>query len=76
MSTERDPLLATPTQFRTNAQNVEEFRKDEKLGPLEISRSNRWAILAGIWMGTFLGVRRTVSCWVRFSNVSVAPGFE
>jgi len=62
MSTESDPLLATPTQFRANAQNLEEFRKDEKLGPLEISRSNRWAILAGIWTANFLGVRRAVSC--------------
>ena len=31
-------------------------------GPLEISRSNRYAILAGIWMATFLSV---CSCLAR-----------
>ena len=33
------------------------LRKDAHLpGPLEISRSNRYAILAGIWTATFLSV--------------------
>jgi hypothetical protein len=61
MSSERNPLLATPSQCHANAQNLEGVRKDEKLGPLEISRSNRWAILAGIWTANFLGVRRAAS---------------
>ena len=47
MSGMREPLL--------RRERVEET-KPEKLGPLEISRSTRYGILAGIWMGTFLSV--------------------
>lgn len=60
MSSERDPLLATSSQNRGNVRN-EEAREEKRLGPLEISRSNQWAILAGIWTASFLGVRRTTS---------------
>ena len=32
-------------------------RKMSRIGPLEISRSERYAILAGVWTATFLSVR-------------------
>ena len=57
MSSERDPLLVTPSQHHANIQNLEEARGSKKLGPLEVSRSNRWAILGGIWVANFLCVR-------------------
>lgn len=57
MSSERDPLLTTPPHD-ASVQNSEGAGEEKKLGPLEISRSNRWAILAGIWTANFLGVRR------------------
>jgi len=75
MSSERDPLLATPPQHHANAQNLEEAR-EEKLGPLEISRSSRWAILAGIWMASLLGVRPTTFRSIRPSERSIPPVFE
>ena len=68
MSSERDPLLVTPSQHHANGQNLEEVREVKALGPLEISRSNRWAILGGIWIANFLGVRRTISCLIHFSK--------
>lgn len=43
MATERDPLL-----FASNT--------GSPVGPLEISRSTRHAILAGLWSATFLSV--------------------
>ena len=61
MSSERDPLLTTPPQRHANAQNEAEIKNGRGLGPLEVSRSNRNAILAGIWMANFLGVRCIVS---------------
>ena len=58
MSSERDPLLTAPQrQHDGSVQNSEGVRKDKRLGPLEISRSNRRAILTGIWTANFLGVR-------------------
>lgn len=32
-------------------------RRKSRIGPLEISRSERYAILAGVWTATFLSVR-------------------
>lgn len=58
MSSERDPLLTAPSQQNADIQGQEGVREVEKLGPLEIPRSNRWAILCGIWIANFLGVRR------------------
>jgi hypothetical protein len=45
--TERDPLIGS-THAAAPAQN--------KNGPLDISRSRRYGILAGIWSATFLSV--------------------
>ncbi|KAF9780435.1 vacuolar amino acid permease [Thelephora terrestris] len=53
MSSERDPLLVAPSWNHENVQGLEETR-EKKLGPLEVSRSNRWAILGGIWIANFL----------------------
>lgn len=51
MATERDPLLpATDTSLRTQDQSR------SPVGPLEISQSTRYTILAGIWSATFLSV--------------------
>ncbi|KAF7314935.1 Vacuolar amino acid permease [Mycena indigotica] len=47
MSTERDPLIPKPTHFEDGAK--------QQVGPLEISPATRRWILAGMWMGTFLG---------------------
>ncbi|KAJ6500868.1 major facilitator superfamily domain-containing protein [Mycena sanguinolenta] len=49
--TERDPLIKHPVvQTNTGEPDVK-----RRLGPLEISASNRRGILAGIWLATFLG---------------------
>ena len=65
MSNERDPLLPvkvngassqSPAQISDSPQ-VESLKEAKRrLGPLEISRSNRYSILAGIWVATFLSV--------------------
>ncbi|KIM80081.1 hypothetical protein PILCRDRAFT_98046 [Piloderma croceum F 1598] len=48
--TERDPLIK-------NASQVAPLNRSEsKNGPLDISRSRRYGILAGIWSATFLSV--------------------
>ena len=55
---ERDPLL----QDHDSGQQILQVESEgengvsRELGPLEISRSTRYAILAGIWMATFLSV--------------------
>ncbi|KAK7036049.1 vacuolar amino acid permease [Favolaschia claudopus] len=54
--TERDPLIKKGT-VSTSADGASRGEPEIKrrLGPLEISASNRRGILAGIWLGTFLG---------------------
>lgn len=69
MSSERDPLLITPPRSNANLQNFQEAKEAEEHGPLEVSRSNRATILAGIWMANFLGVSCAMSCSTRFSKV-------
>ena len=53
---ERAPLL----QDRDSGQQFQqgEYQKGigRALGPLEISRSTRYGILAGLWLATFLSV--------------------
>lgn len=51
---ERDPLL----QHHEQQQGEGYSRKgvNRAPGPLDISRSTRYGILAGLWMGTFLSV--------------------
>ena len=69
---ERDSLLQSSN---TNAQYGagEQSNKDAARtpGPLEISRTARFGILAGIWMGTFLSVR---TIW-RNPNTLLKPFF-
>ncbi|KAF7981055.1 hypothetical protein HWV62_35520 [Athelia sp. TMB] len=53
-STERDPLLSP-----TTSTGRDESKKPGQLGPLEITRSTRWGILAGIWTANFLSALNT-----------------
>lgn len=57
-STERDPLLESTVVQPDSA--IEPSPPNTKIvqkpGPLEITRSTRYGILAGIWMATFLSV--------------------
>lgn len=52
--TERDPLIK-------NASQAAPLTVESKNGPLDISRSRRYGILAGIWSATFLSVG-TAAC--------------
>ncbi|KAJ6462695.1 major facilitator superfamily domain-containing protein [Mycena vulgaris] len=49
--TERDPLIRKPS-VQANVEIAQV--RPRRLGPLEISASNRRGILAGIWLGNFL----------------------
>ena len=53
---ERDPLLA-PRDPAGSANP----KRASRVGPMEISRSTRYGILAGIWAATFLSVCRLLS---------------
>ncbi|KAH8100375.1 MFS general substrate transporter [Cristinia sonorae] len=55
--TERDPLLHTLHETGSGSLDG----KPQKLGPLEISRSTRYGILAGVWVATFLSVSTLVA---------------
>ncbi|KAH7890122.1 major facilitator superfamily domain-containing protein [Phlebopus sp. FC_14] len=55
MATERDPLI--PDDHTGGAAGT----PSKKVGPLEISRSTRYAILAGLWSATFLSVATLVA---------------
>ncbi|PPQ99167.1 hypothetical protein CVT24_009258 [Panaeolus cyanescens] len=48
---ERDPLLARDAN---DANTPQKNSKNVRVGPLDISRSTRYGILAGIWTATFL----------------------
>ncbi|KAF7314933.1 Vacuolar amino acid permease [Mycena indigotica] len=52
---ERDPLIRKPTAQTRPVPDVEEHDAKHRLGPLEISASRRRRVLAGLWIGTFLG---------------------
>ncbi|KAF8126630.1 MFS general substrate transporter [Boletus edulis] len=52
MATERDPLLSTTN---TSAQDQSRL----PVGPLQVPRSTRYAILAGLWSATFLSSLNT-----------------
>ncbi|KDQ59888.1 hypothetical protein JAAARDRAFT_153957 [Jaapia argillacea MUCL 33604] len=60
--TERDPLIQDAT-LRPSMQEGNEEEEEEVLikrpGPLEIPRSTRYGILAGIWVATFLSSLNT-----------------
>lgn len=49
MSSVHQPLLQD--------EDGDAYKGPRRLGPLEITRSTRYAILAGIWTATFLSVR-------------------
>lgn len=69
MSTERSPLLENDSLHAQSEAPGEPLAVPTtkippgRLGPLEISASNRRSILAGIWMATFLSVRESVFIW-------------
>ena len=70
MSSEREPLLTTSPRYGANVKDSGETKKEgKKLGPLEISRSNRWAILVGVWTANLLGVRRIIFPLISFAEV-------
>lgn len=52
MATERDPLLSASSTSLSGCTH----QSRSPVGPLEISQSTRYAILAGLWSATFLSV--------------------
>ena len=57
---ERAPLLQDRDSGRQSQQGEGQICIDRALGPLEISRTTRYGILAGLWMATFLSVSLSV----------------
>ncbi|KZP06007.1 MFS general substrate transporter [Athelia psychrophila] len=57
-STERDPLISPTTSAAVRDGPKKALGQ---LGPLEITRSTRWGILAGIWTASFLSVTTLVA---------------
>lgn len=53
---ERDPLLNSPQNGGIDGTIGTDAKRKNKVGPLEISKSTRYGILAGIWTATFLSV--------------------
>ncbi|KAK7022554.1 hypothetical protein R3P38DRAFT_2417604, partial [Favolaschia claudopus] len=74
--TERDPLIRQPTVY-TNADGAsrDEPEIKRRLGPLEISASNRRGILAGIWLGTWGEHDRSSYRYV-FVNIDGLASFQ
>ncbi|KAI0085904.1 vacuolar amino acid permease [Irpex rosettiformis] len=58
---ERDPLLqrSSHSDDADQVADVEAIKHNNRVGPLEISRSTRYGILAGIWTATFLSSLNT-----------------
>ncbi|KAI0355184.1 vacuolar amino acid permease [Trametes cingulata] len=54
MPSERDPLLA-----RTSSPKPMAHKRLSRIGPMEISKTTRYGILAGIWTATFLSSLNT-----------------
>ncbi|KAK2460722.1 hypothetical protein APHAL10511_007192 [Amanita phalloides] len=50
--TERDPLLQLANEQQSSSND--QLKGDNRHGPLDISRTTRCGILAGVWLGTFL----------------------
>jgi hypothetical protein len=79
-ATERDPLLSSASSSTTRRDDeasdacssaaAPKAATGSGLGPLEIKRSTRFGILAGIWVATFLSVRVHVVLGVRLSHVN------
>ena len=53
---ERAPLLQDRGSGQKFQQGEDQKGIGRALGPLEISRSTRYGILAGLWLATFLSV--------------------
>ena len=53
---ERDPLLQDHDSGQKLQQGESQKGVGRALGPLEIPRSTRYGILAGLWIATFLSV--------------------
>lgn len=53
---ERDPLIQDYPSVEQRQQGEGQKGVGRPLGPLEISRSTRYGILAGLWIATFLSV--------------------
>ncbi|KLO19602.1 MFS general substrate transporter [Schizopora paradoxa] len=72
-ASERDPLLAVPpapTAPNVNGAIASKVPQKQRLGPLEISRSTRYGILAGIWVATFLSSLNTTLVATLLSSIS------
>ncbi|KAI6138005.1 major facilitator superfamily domain-containing protein [Pisolithus thermaeus] len=54
MATERDPLLPNTTYSDHSVTGKTGSKLSAAVGPLDTSRSTRYAILAGLWSATFL----------------------
>lgn len=60
MATEQDPLLRPSTSYNDQSFTSRTGSKlSANVGPLDISRSTRYAILAGLWSATFLSALNT-----------------
>ena len=66
---ERDPLLQDHDSGQQLQQGQGQRGVGRALGPLEISRSTRYGILAGLWLATFLTV--SLSGLIRVGMISI-----
>jgi hypothetical protein len=62
---ERQPLLEGSSSSKKHAQ-----------GPQDISRSNRFGILAGVWMATFLAVSFVMYVEARITDEEANVGLQ
>ena len=81
MSTDRDPLLSPvatlPGASVAATDPPPASQLSRRLGPLEITRSTRWGILAGIWVATFLSVSECPQIHhTHLFNTTSPPVFE
>ncbi|TDL18944.1 MFS general substrate transporter [Rickenella mellea] len=67
---ERDPLLENLNTGSGQAGFSTKNDPGRRLGPLEISRSNRYAILAGVWAATFLSALNATLVATLLSSIS------
>ena len=75
---EREPLLHDHSQQLVHGEGQKGVSHDggRGLGPLDISRSTRYAILAGLWIATFLSVSYTVYYKLAMMSMTTLIGFE
>lgn len=63
MATEHDPLLSGTNASLNAHDQVSKQSRNSPVGPSEVSRSTRYAILAGVWSATFLSVSVSPNIW-------------